>query len=290
MQIAFGTLFTLMALPADSPKIDLWGRFAEPQLKSGGPVASYEETYNNLDAKMRADPRTAAYALDLTAQEFLDRVNPRLPAAYAAPNNPLNAPYVLFSAPPGQIPRSAPVVELATRLELFQIVLMTELYGRIFAELHPVQVPAQPTQTHSLASLGGGSEGCKEACQSFFGACETSCSQVFVEDLGRAAARFRADAGPELILLVGAMFAITALSDTLVHGCGDNQECINGVHELFEDVLVLLFQNYNTALSSFTGGYYEEIEAAQSSFGGCRQSCNQTLAQCLVDCHNQGGG
>lgn len=291
MNLAFESLFTLMALPDDSVKRDIWIQFAEPQLESGAAQRpTFEETYGSLDEQMRSDPRTSLHALSLTAQQFLDVINPRLPAAYASPNSPFNSPYVLFSSTPGHIPGSAPILSLATRMDLFQTVLLTELYGRIYAELNPVEVPAPLDSQPSHQSMGGGSDECKAACQAVFGACDQTCADTFGEDLRRAGARFRAEAGPELILLVGSIVAITALSDTLIHACGDSQGCIDGVYALFADVLTLLYQNYNQALSIFTGGYYTEVESAQNEFGSCRHSCNQSLAACLVDCHNQGGG
>ncbi|MBW7928158.1 MAG: hypothetical protein H3C58_08760, partial [Fimbriimonadaceae bacterium] len=98
---AFENLYTLLAMPADSPLREVYDNFVEPTFNSrGAQLATFQSVYDNLEARLAADPRSEDFTLNLTAQEFLDIVNLRLPAAYAAPNSPANAPYVLFSSRP----------------------------------------------------------------------------------------------------------------------------------------------------------------------------------------------
>lgn len=105
MQRAFDRLFDLVGFPAGSQVRTTLAQFAQVQLDSGGvDHGSFKDSYEALKQRLADDPRTADYVLDLTADEFLAIVNARLPGAYADPNTPENAIYVLLSSRPGHVP------------------------------------------------------------------------------------------------------------------------------------------------------------------------------------------
>ncbi|GMV89962.1 MAG: hypothetical protein AMXMBFR81_28930 [Chthonomonas sp.] len=290
MTQAFGNLYTVLAMPADSPLRQVYDSFIEPTLNSrGAQLATFQSVYDNLEARLAADPRSEDFTLNLTAQEFLDIVNPRLPAAYAAQNNPANAPYVLFSSRPGQIPPSAPVVSTTDRLTLFQIMMFTEVRGRIFAELNPIEPPpAAGAKGSSGVGLGTASE-CTEACEEAFATCGQTCLTQFQTDQAEAIATFKAFVSTRIALVVIAIGAVQTLSSYMISLCED-QECVDNINNAVAWAMDYFPPLLEAAVEAALETYSDEIANATRDLEQCGTACENQLGACLDACHNQGGG
>lgn len=287
---AFGNLYTLLALPADSPLREVYDNFIEPTFNSrGAQLATFQSVYDGLEARLAADPRSEDFTLNLTAQEFLDIVNPRLPAAYAAQNSPANAPYVLFSSRPGQIPPSAPVVSTTDRLTLFQIMMFTEIRGRIFAELNPIEPPpASGVKGSPGVGLGTASE-CTEACEQAFATCGQTCVTQFQTDQAEAIAAFKAFVSARITLVVIAIGAVQTLSSFMISLCED-QECVDNINNAIAWAMDYFPPLLEAAVEAAAETYSDEITNATRDLEQCGTTCENQLGTCLDACHNQGGG
>lgn len=287
---AFENLYTLLALPPDSPLREVYDYFVEPTFNSdGAQLATFQSVYDGLEARLAADPRSEDFTLDLSAQEFLDIVNLRLPAAYAAPNSPANAPYVLFSSRPGQIPPSAPVVATTDRLTLFQMMMFTEIRGRIFAELNPIEPPpAAGAKGSSGVGLGTASE-CTEACEEAFATCGQTCLTQFQTDQAEAIATFKAFVSTRIALVVIAIGAVQTLSSYMISLCED-QECVDNINNAVAWAMAYFPPLLEEAIEVAANTYSTQIANATRDLEQCGTACENQLGACLDACHNQGGG
>lgn len=290
---AFGNLYTLLAFQDGDLRRDAYSQFEEFQLNSNNiPGATLETVYNQVQDRLAADPRTARYASGMTVQEFVDLVNARLPAAYASPNSPANAPYVLLSSRPGAVPISAPTMSPNDRLTVFQTMMLCEVSGRIWVENNPVPLPDPILDPKAPAGglVPGDFEDCKAACEADFQQCGDACAAQLRADLAAIAADFRAEVTPVLMMVVVVAEMAQVVYTLSTEACRGDQACIDNINQVFNETIHAVTSMLEEAMLNANLGYANRVSQAQDGFRNCEQGCSQTLATCIAGCHNQGGG
>ncbi|MCW5941514.1 MAG: hypothetical protein KIS66_04740 [Fimbriimonadaceae bacterium] len=290
MERAFGRLFDLVGIADGQARTTLM-QFAQPHLDSGGvDHGTFRESYEALLSRLAADPRTAGYVLDLTAEQFLATVNGRLAAAYADPNTPQNAVYVLLSSRPGHVPYAAPQMTLDEGVTVVQVMVMLVVYGNVWTERNGDSIVPSPVLASAKGLPARPAGPCQDACQATFAGCDQSCGNAFSLAMQQTLAGFREQIRPILINVVVIVSGAASIYSMLYLGCHGDAACQQTLVDAKNASIAYAQQHLAEGLAQANLVYAGQVVRNRDAFQSCRTGCNQALAVCLEGCHNQGGG
>ncbi len=288
VQNAFQQVFTLLGFSNEDESRELMLRLAQAQLDSTpATFETLEQAYNRLNADLRAEASTEFLALDLTAQEFVDMVNPRLPNAYLTPDTPKHAAYVMMSAPPGQIPVSAPTMRTTDRLSLFQVLMMADVRTQIWIELNDLRaLPAKSIPPSAAQGRGP----CQDACHDAHGQCTSGCDQAFQQGMSDLSDWELSQREPIYQEYNRAIQIANETYNSMAPYCQGNSQCLNDLRRDTERSKQQAEQTRETKMSQVRQEYIRRVRELEATRDQCKQQCDADLQSCLDGCHNQGGG
>lgn len=288
MQNAFQQVFTLLGFAREDESRALMLRLAQAQLDST--PATYEtlaQAYDRLNADLKAEASTAHLALDLTAQEFVDMVNPRLPNAFRTPDTPAHASYVMMVAPPGQIPVSAPTIRTTDRLSLFQVLMMADVRTQIWIELNDLSALPAKSVPPSLP-LGRGP--CQDACHAAHGQCTSGCDQTFQQGMTDLSNWEYSQREPIYQEYNRSIQIANETYNSMAPYCQGNSQCLNDLRRDTERSKQQAESRRESRMSQVRDEYIRRVRELEATRDQCKQQCDSALQSCLAGCHNQGGG
>lgn len=288
MQAAFQQVFTLLGFSNEDESRELMLRLAQAQLDSRpATFETLEQAYNRFNADLRAEASTEYLALNLTAQEFVDMVNPRLPNAYLTPDTPSHAAYMMMSAPPGQIPVSAPTMRTTDRLSLFQVLMMADVRTQIWIEMNDLTtLPAKEVPQASPVGRGP----CQDACNEAHSNCSQGCSQAYesgLQDLADWELKQREVTYQEYNRAVQ---IANETYNSMAPYCQGNSQCLADLHRDTERSKARAEARREHRMATVREAYFQKLNHLVTTRDQCKQQCDSALQSCLDACHNQGGG